>query len=66
MPYKVTDRCILCGACVAGCPTGAATITEGDTQSRIDPAVCIECGTCEANCPVGAIIFVDEMEEHSS
>ncbi|MCS7179566.1 MAG: 4Fe-4S binding protein [Anaerolineae bacterium] len=60
MPYKVTDKCILCGACVAGCPTGAVTIADGDTQSRINPDVCIECGTCEENCPVEAIIYVDE------
>lgn len=60
MPYKVTDQCILCGACVSGCPTGAVTIAEGDSQSRINPEVCIECGTCEENCPVEAIIFVEE------
>lgn len=60
MPYIVTDECILCGACVAGCPSGA--VEEGETQSWINVDICIECGTCEQNCPVGAIIFV-EMEE---
>ena len=58
MPYVVTDECILCGACVAGCENDA--ITEGDTQTYIDIDICIECGTCERNCPSGAIIFVDE------
>ena len=60
MPYLVTDTCILCGACVSGCESGA--ITEGETQSHIDVNICIECGTCERNCPSDAIIYVDEAE----
>ena len=56
MPYLVTDECILCGACVVGCPSGA--IQEGETKSVIAVELCIECGTCEQNCPSGAIIFV--------
>lgn len=60
MPYVVTDSCILCGACVSGCESGA--ITEGETQSHIDANICIECGTCERNCPSDAIIYVDEAE----
>jgi ferredoxin len=60
MPYVVTDKCISCGACVAGCETGA--ITEGETQSHIDVTICIECGTCQMNCPSEAIIFVEETE----
>lgn len=60
MPYKVTDMCILCGACSAGCESDA--ITEGDTQAHIDVNLCVECGTCERNCPSEAIIWVDEIE----
>ncbi len=60
MPYKVTDLCILCGACSAGCESDA--ITEGDTQAHIDVSHCVECGTCERNCPSEAIIWVDENE----
>lgn len=60
MPYVVTDECILCGACVAGCDNDA--ITEGETRTIIDVNVCIECGTCEMNCPSNAIIYVDEAE----
>jgi ferredoxin len=60
MPYLVTDECILCGACVVGCPSGA--IQEGETKSFILVDLCIECGTCEQNCPSGAIIWV-EVEE---
>ncbi len=61
MPYIVTSECILCGACVAGCPSEA--ITEGETQSYIDPEICVECGTCEANCPVNAIYFAEETDQ---
>ena len=60
MPYIVTAECINCGACVSGCESEA--ITEGETQSHIDPELCIECGTCERNCPVSAIIYVDDAE----
>ena len=60
MPYKVTDLCILCGACSAGCESDA--ITEGETQAHIDVSLCVECGTCERNCPSEAIIWVDESE----
>lgn len=58
MPYIVTDACILCGACVAGCESGA--ITEGETRSVINVELCVECGTCERNCPSEAIVFVEE------
>jgi ferredoxin len=67
MPYIVTDACILCGACVAGCESNA--ITEGETQAHIDVTICVECGTCERNCPSEAIIFVEdapEMEKQAS
>jgi len=60
MPYVITDKCILCGACESGCESHA--ITEGETQSHIDVEICIECGTCENNCPSEAIIFIDEDE----
>ena len=60
MPYVVTEDCIQCGACAAGCESNA--ITEGETQSIIDVTVCIECGTCKLNCPSDAIIYVEEGE----
>ncbi len=52
MAYKITDACIDCGACEAGCPVQA--ISEGDGKMVIDPEKCIECGACADNCPVGA------------
>ena len=60
MPYFISNACILCGACEAGCESDA--IFEGETQSYIDYLVCIECGTCERNCPSEAIIWLDELD----
>ena len=52
MAYTITDACIACGACAAGCPVEA--ITEGDGKFEINPETCIECGACADTCPVGA------------
>ena len=40
MAYTITDACIACGACAAGCPVEA--ITEGDGKFEINPETCIE------------------------
>ncbi|MBQ5326269.1 MAG: 4Fe-4S binding protein [Oscillospiraceae bacterium] len=53
MAYKITDACIMCGACAGDCPVGA--ISEGEGKYVIDADACISCGACEAGCPVGAI-----------
>ncbi len=52
MAYKITDKCISCGACAAACPVSC--ITPGDGKYVIDKDACIGCGTCSAVCPVGA------------
>ncbi len=52
MAYKITDKCISCGACSAACPVSC--ISQGDDKYVIDPDSCIECGTCAGVCPVGA------------
>ena len=34
MAYKITDKCISCGACAAECPVGC--ISQGDDKFVID------------------------------
>lgn len=52
MAYKITEKCIKCGACISACPVEAISFKEGKVV--IDKEKCISCGTCEAICPVGA------------
>ena len=52
MAYKISDECIMCGACENECPTSA--ITAGDDVYVIDPEACVDCGACAAVCPVDA------------
>ena len=40
MAYKITDKCISCGACAQQCPVGC--IEQGDERYVIDPNQCIE------------------------
>ena len=52
MAYKISDECVMCGACVEECPVSA--ISEGEGKYVIDADACISCGSCEGACPVGA------------
>ncbi|MCI8277224.1 MAG: 4Fe-4S binding protein [Clostridia bacterium] len=52
MAYKITDKCISCGACAGACPMSC--IKKGDEKYIIDEATCIDCGTCAGVCPVEA------------
>jgi NAD-dependent dihydropyrimidine dehydrogenase PreA subunit len=52
MAYKITEKCIACGACVDQCPVEA--IAEG-TPYKIDAEKCIDCGACVPACPSEAI-----------
>ena len=53
MAYKISDTCIMCGACADTCP--ASAISQGETQYVIDADTCMSCGACAAGCPVEAI-----------
>ena len=52
MAYKITEKCIGCGACAANC--AVSCIKQGDSRYEIDQNSCIDCGTCAGVCPVGA------------
>lgn len=54
MAYKITDDCIMCGACEPECPEGA--ISEGEDKYVIDPEMCTDCGSCAEVCPVDACV----------
>ncbi len=53
MAYKISDECIMCGACEGECPVSA--ISAGDSKYVIDADACIDCGACAGACPVSAI-----------
>lgn len=51
-PYKVSNECILCGACLKlGCPA----INKGEKQININQSLCAGCGLCSSICPKKAI-----------
>ena len=52
MAYKITDKCISCGACATECPVQC--IKQGEDKFVIDQNACIGCGTCAGVCPVEA------------
>ena len=52
--FKITDECLSCGTCAAGCPQEA--IAMGEIHYEIDQEKCIQCGTCKENCPADAIV----------
>ena len=60
MALKITDECIMCGACEPECPNEA--ISEGEDTYVIDSDKCTECvgafdePQCVGVCPTDAII----------
>lgn len=62
--YEITDDCMMCGACVSGCPVQA--IEQTDTHYQINANVCIDCGTCSALCPTGAAHRTSHIRESIS
>ncbi|MDF2954580.1 4Fe-4S binding protein [Candidatus Alkanophaga liquidiphilum] len=55
-------KCMGCGACVEGCPTGALTLTDEGNVRIIELFYgrCIMCGQCVERCPVEAIKLTTE------
>lgn len=63
--FLIRSNCILCGRCVAVCPTGASSLLENG--SAIDRSKCIGCGKCVEVCPgearklAGSYVTTDEV-----
>ena len=51
--YKITQKCIGCGACKRACPQRCIEI---GTPYTINQNHCLHCGNCYEKCPVKAII----------
>ena len=54
MAHRITEECIVCGACMPECQVDA--IGEGEEKYVIDPSKCTDCGNCMEVCPVEAIV----------
>lgn len=50
--FRITDSCIGCGTCAAGCPQQC--IVSGEPYV-IRQEHCLHCGLCYENCPVQAV-----------
>lgn len=54
--YRISENCIECGTCAAGCPQQA--IDEGSPY-KISQEHCLQCGRCFENCHVQAIEMIE-------
>jgi len=66
MAYKITDKCIACGACAAECPVQC--ITAGEIYV-IDGTQCISCGACARCVSCGSTrrrIDIKDIKQKSS
>jgi ferredoxin len=57
-------RCTTCGACAAGCPTGALSLHESSDEVwlQLDPTACASCQHCVSACPEGAVAVRAETD----
>lgn len=49
------DKCTMCGACTAICPTGALYIERPSMEVHFNPDNCVVCQLCVKACPMKAM-----------
>lgn len=49
------NRCTMCGACTAICPTGALYLERPGMEVRFDEDRCVVCQICAQACPTRAM-----------
>lgn len=52
------EKCTVCLACAASCPTGALGDNPERPQLRFVESACVQCGICKRACPEGAITLI--------
>ena len=57
MAYKISDECIMCGACEGECPVGAIS-----DDFVVDNRKCTRCNSCIEVCPKKTISRVKKGE----
>lgn len=55
------EKCTLCLACVAACPTGALSSHPERPQLAFTEALCIQCGLCRTTCPEDAVALAPRL-----
>ena len=60
MAYKISDACIMCGACADVCPVEAISFGE-DGKVVINQETCVGCGICKSRCNFDAIKIKQTM-----
>ena len=45
------SKCILCGMCMRGCPSGAITVSRAEYTWELRPFSCVQCSNCVEVCP---------------
>ncbi|GAB6174635.1 NIL domain-containing protein [Paradesulfitobacterium aromaticivorans] len=49
------DKCVMCGACTAICPTGALYLERNSMEVKFDGDNCVVCQLCVKVCPMRAM-----------
>jgi len=49
------DKCVMCGACTAICPTGALFMVRPSMEVHFDGDQCVVCQLCIKTCPMRAM-----------